>query len=158
MRRFCWRDDLVHGVRDRDRRLHARLEALLRRRRHRAEQQHREQEHRRDALALAHAAIRVGEARADQRERHAVRLAGEVRGGRREQVIEQAVRPQQVERALAETREEQLLEFVEQARRRNVRRAGPASVANGARADSWIVKPSFASKRTARSIRTGSSR
>ena len=113
-------DDLVHGIRDRGRRRHAGIEALLRGRRHRAEQQDREQEHRRDALAFAHPAIGVGEARTYQRKCDAVLPVRKVRGGRREQVVEQAVLAQQVERALAETRKEELLEFVEQPRWRNV--------------------------------------
>ena len=71
-------------------------------------------------LPSRHPAIRVGEACADQRKCDAVLPARKVRGGRREQVVQQSVPAQQVERALAEARKKQLLELIEQPRRRNV--------------------------------------
>ena len=120
MRRFCCGHDLVDRFSDRDARVHAGLEAALRRRRHRAEQHHGEQEHRRDRTVLGDAPVGIRKPRADESERHAVRIIGEMLRGRRKEVFQQTVLTQQVEGALAETSQEELLELVEQPRGRNV--------------------------------------
>ena len=114
------RDDLIHRLRDRLPRVRTGLEAPLRGGRDRPEQQHGEQEHRRHRPVLGHPPVGVRETRADQAQRQAVLLAREMRRGRREQVRDQSVLLQQVEGAHTEARHEQLLELVEQARRRNV--------------------------------------
>ena len=118
-------------------------------------QQRGEQERRRHRLAVAHALVGVGERELD--EALAERLLDD-HVEQRQQAVREAVRAQALQRLDRVPGQQQLLHFVEQARRRHVLRCSGASFGIGAAVFGSIATPSFAARRTARSMRTGSSR